>query len=284
MDKTLRQLQHVMFDMLIKVDQICRRNGIQYQLFSGTALGAVREHGFIPWDDDLDIIMLRSEYTRFLEVAADELGPEYYLQAEFTEHWPMFYSKLRRNGTAFIERYIPKDEQIHLGVYIDIFPCDNLHKSIVLRKLQFWGSKVVIANSLFKRGYLTDSPLKKVFMHLCRPVPVKKIWSFVCWKEGANSENVHTFFSASSKYGKNVFPREWFRQSVYLQFESGEFPVSASYDSLLRQLYGDYMIPAPYSERKYKVHAEIVDLEHSYEEYAGIQKNMKFEVLSRSIR
>ena len=85
-----------LLEMLREIDRICRKHDIPYQLFAGTALGAVRHGGFIPWDDDLDIIMLRKDYLRFLFLAERELNSELYaLQAEFTDHWPMFFSKLR---------------------------------------------------------------------------------------------------------------------------------------------------------------------------------------------
>lgn len=101
MNKQLQKHQGIMFQMLCELDAICRRNNINYMLFAGSALGAVRHKGFIPWDDDLDIVMLREDYDRFLSVAPNELdGKQYYLQKEFSSHWPMFFSKLRKNNTA----------------------------------------------------------------------------------------------------------------------------------------------------------------------------------------
>ena len=94
----------MMLEMLSEVDRICKKYKIAYMLFAGTMLGAIRHEGFIPWDDDLDIVMLREEYERFLKIAEKELDlHKYYLQSEFSTHWPMFFSKLRRNGTACIE-------------------------------------------------------------------------------------------------------------------------------------------------------------------------------------
>ena len=114
-------------------DSNCARNHIKYQLYAGSALGAVRHHGIIPWDDDLDVVMLREDYNRFMGIAESELDKnQYFLQREFTEHWPMFFSKLRKNNTACIERYIPKDWETHMGIYIDIFPCDKLEKRLAV--------------------------------------------------------------------------------------------------------------------------------------------------------
>ena len=285
MNVKIRELQFTMLQMLKEIDRICRLHGIHYQLFAGTALGAVRNHGFIPWDDDADIIMLRPDYERFLKIAETELNSdEYFLQKEFSEHWPMFYTKLRKNNTACIERYIPKDPETHLGVYVDIFPCDNARSSSVLCKSQFWASKVVIAKALDKRGYLTDSLIKKLFMKICRVIPSKPAFAFARYRKGSDSESVHTFFSASSEFEKNVFPREWFSETVSVPFEDSVFPVSAYYDEMLRKLYGDYMTPTPENKRGQKIHGEIIDLDRSYKEYAGIQSSMKFEEYSKSIR
>ena len=95
---------------------------------------------------------------------------------------------------------------------------------------------------------------------------------------------VHSFFGASSRYEKSIYPRSWFTETVQLPFEDGEFPVSAHYDALLTTLYGDYMTPTPVEERGQKVHAELVNLERSYTEYAGVQKQMNFKEYTRSIR
>lgn len=282
---TLREHQLALLQMLHEIDRVCRKYDITYMLFAGTALGAVRHSGFVPWDDDLDIIMLRPEYERFLALAADELDSTvYYLQREFSEHWPMFFTKLRKNDTACIERYIPRDPLTHQGVYIDIFPCDNLSDVPAKRKRQFLASKIVITKSLYRRGYLTNSLGKKLAMQLSRCLPQEALWAYAVDKAETESQMVHSFFGASSRYEKSIYPREWLEKTILFPFEDGEFPVSAHYDELLTTLYGDYMTPTPVEKRGQKVHAEIVDLERSYMEYIGVQEHMTFKEYSRSIR
>lgn len=285
MDNNLRAHQLMMLEMLSEVDRICKKHNITYMLFAGTLLGAVRHNGFIPWDDDLDIVMLRQEYERFLDVAKVELDlRRYYLQSEFSSHWPMFFSKLRRNGTACVERYIPKDRHTHMGVYIDIFPCDNLYETRFMRKLQFLASKIVIAKALDARGYVTDRVEKKVFILFSRLMLNRPLVDFVKHPKGTKSNMVHTFFGASSKYSKNIYPREWFHKLISLSFEGHVFPAPSQYHKLLTQLYGDYTVPPSETERNQKVHGEIVDLEHSYDEYWEIQKTIHFTEYTRSIR
>lgn len=277
--------QTVLLELWHVLDEICRRNQIPYQLFAGSALGAVRHQGIIPWDDDLDVVMLREDYNRFMDVAESELDANrYFLQREFTEHWPMFFSKLRKNNTACIERFVPKDPQLHMGIYIDIFPCDNLADNPIKRKLQFLASKVVIAKSLEERGYLTDSIVKKIFIQICRIFPKRAMFRFAVNARDRSTKCVHTFFAAARSYQKNIFPREWFEECVLLPFNGAEAPVTKAYHVLLTRLYGDYKTPLPESQRGCKIHAEIVDLEHSYEMYQQIQKNMSISEYTRSIR
>lgn len=281
---TLQRHQQVLLELLQVFDGICKKHAIAYQLFAGTALGAVRHQGFIPWDDDLDIAMLRADYSRFLEVAPKELGESYYLQAEYSSHWPMFFSKLRKNGTACMERYIPRDPQTHQGIYIDIFPIDNLSDNSVMRKVQFAASKVVIAKALRRRGYLTDSMGKKLFMGLCVLAPEKLMKRLVLLPQKSHTKKVHAFFGASSRYEAAVFPRQWFEETADKAFSGGLYPVSAQVEQMLSALYGDYMRIPPPEERGKKIHGQIVDVENSYENYLLAQQKMEITEYTRSIR
>ena len=161
---------------------------------------------------------------------------------------------------------------------------DNLAKSALARNLQFAASKVVIAKSLYRRGYLTDSGKKKLFMWLCTLLPKKPMLRFTQKRRKNDSEHVHSFFAAASKYSKNIFPRKWFTELTELEFEGRKFPVSKHYDEMLTRIYGNYMVIPPKKERGCKVHGEIVDLENSYEIYIEAQKQMRFTEYSRSIR
>ena len=276
--------QQAMLVLLREFDRVCKKLDIPYVLFAGTMLGAVRHQGFIPWDDDLDIMMLRKDYKRFLAEANTVLDQEkFYLQGEFSPHWPMFFSKLRLNHTTCLEKYHPKDLQTHQGVYLDIFPCDNALKSHFGRKIQFYASKVLIAKSLYRRGYETNSRKKKLFLGLCRLLPARP-FAWLAMRGREDSDIVHSFFAAASNFEKNVFPRKYFTETVEMPFEDGQYPVSKHYDALLKQLYGDYLRLPPEDQRAIKQHAILIDLERSYEEYRNYRDGMQFDVYTRSIR
>ena len=285
MSISLSEHQAILAGMLEDFDAVCKKNNIKYMLFSGTALGAVRHHGFIPWDDDVDVAMTRDEYEHFFECAAKDFdNKKYFVQQEFTSHWPMPYSKLRLNNSACIEKYHPKDREMHQGIYIDIFPIDNLSDNKLMRKIQFAASKIVISKSLYKRGYSTDSLAKKIFMIACIFLPSGLFKKITINKKNKNTALVHSFFGASKSFNKSVYKREWFTSFTDEDFGEKKYPVSAFYDDLLTTLYGDYMRIPPESERECKQHAVIVEKDRDYSEFYDYQKNMKIETYSRSIR
>lgn len=269
-ERDLGALHQVQLELLQQVDRVCRRHGLHYQLFAGTALGAVRHGGFIPWDDDVDVILLRPDYERFLQFACEELDAEqYFLQREFSPHWPMFFSKLRKNGTAFLEAYPPRDPAAHQGVYLDIFPCDNLSDFAPVRGLQFAASKVVVAKGLYRRGYAAASRPKRLFLQLCRLLPLAPFLALCRLRGHGGTRWVHSFLGGSSRYRSSVYPRQWFTETVRLPFEGGAYPVSAHWAQLLTCLYGDYQrLPTP-EQRAAKQHAVQFDLEHSWTAYEG---------------
>ena len=281
---TLQEHQQALFVLLQEFDRVCKKLDIPYTLFAGTLLGAVRHQDFIPWDDDLDVLMHRKDYRRLLQEAPEILDTErFHLQREFTEHWPMFFSKLRLNGTTCLEKYHPKDDEMHQGVYMDIFPCDNAYSSKMGRMFQFACSKVIIAKSLDAEGYYTKSKKKKIFMRLCRLLPRKPFHRIV---RGPNKigKQVHCFLGGASKFGRSVFPASVLEEKIPLPFGDGEFSASKQYDEILSTLYGDYMTLPPVEERKCKEHALLVDLNKDYTHYRHYRDNMEFETVTRSIR
>lgn len=138
MSNTVKDLQRVLFEMLVQIDEICKENGVQYSLSSGTVLGAVRHKGFIPWDDDLDLMFMRDEYEKFLNLPKEEFASRgLTLQKEYDKIWPLTFSKVRKDNTTYIEHGPDIIEGAHLGVYIDIFPVDNLSNNALHADMQW---------------------------------------------------------------------------------------------------------------------------------------------------
>ena len=132
----LSRLQEALYATLSEVDRICSKHGIRYFVTGGTAVGAYFWQKILPWDDDVDVGMMRPDYERFAQIAHEELGDKFFLQTPDTEpHTPFYFMKVRMNGSRFSEATF-KHIKMHQGIYVDIFPFDKIPKQKWLERLQ----------------------------------------------------------------------------------------------------------------------------------------------------
>ena len=132
----LQKLQQALYVTLSEVDRICRKHGIRYFVTGGTAVGVYFWQKILPWDDDVDVGMLRPDYERFAAIAQEEMGDRFFLQTPDTEpHTPFFFMKVRMNGSRFSEATF-KRIKMHQGIYVDIFPFDKIPRQRWLERLQ----------------------------------------------------------------------------------------------------------------------------------------------------
>ena len=161
MNTDIKSLQKKILEITIYLDKFCKKHNIIYYLMGGSALGALRHKGFIPWDDDLDVFMTYDNYIKFIDTAKKHLDTKhFYLQEENTEEWSMFFTKLRMNGTTFIEEDT-QDNNMHKGVYIDIMCLNNVSENKIYRYFQYFSALLLTAQTIDKRGYKTNKNFKK---------------------------------------------------------------------------------------------------------------------------
>lgn len=146
-EQELQRLQDALYETLGEVDRICRKHDIRYFVTGGTAIGAYFWQKMLPWDDDIDVGMMRSDYERFAKVAQKELGDRFFLQSPDTEpHTPFYFMKVRMNGSRFSESTF-KHIDMHQGIFVDIFPFDKVPRQKWLERLQH--KVVFFLNGLF---------------------------------------------------------------------------------------------------------------------------------------
>ncbi len=271
----MRKIWQVELAMLDKVDTICKKYHIHYFLLHGTLLGAVRHKGFIPWDDDLDIGMLRKDYDKFMEIAPKELEEPYFLQNMWTERNCFFggITKLRNGETAGItEREL--GHHCNQGIWIDILPMDY---SPMDEKLFAFKEKKINRACKWLYAKVYGKEMKrfgKCPVWLWRSITLLAQFiphNYLCKK----LDDAMRLFTESSKdiavftgYGKHRFLNaDDFENTVLLEFEGRMVPVPVGYKNYLFMAMGkDYMKFPPEEERKPK-HTGIYDPEHSYKEY-----------------
>ena len=218
--KNLDSLHAVLHEILDDFDSFCRSNDIQYSLAYGTVLGAVRHKGFIPWDDDLDVMMTRENYNKFLTLFKN--NEKYTLQKEQIDY-PLYFSKLRKNGTTFIEniKYRKKWKNIHQGIYIDIFPLDKVSSNKIEAKMQTVFSNILISQMLFLRGYQTKKLLKWVFMLFSILfIPFRKfLFNYVTKFNSRKNFDYYTCYFGETK--KIYIKRGWLEHFEPIEFDGG---------------------------------------------------------------
>ena len=160
-DVQLKRLQQILVDNLKVFIDVCNKLNIEYIVYGGTLLGTIKYNGLVPWDDDIDVAMPRKDYEKFLREAPSILPEDYFLQTpESEKKSPYLYAKLRKKGTIYIEEFHNKLD-IEKGVYIDIYPIDNIPDDDFLRKKQFKKVQRWIYRYYFRQCLHVKFPIPK---------------------------------------------------------------------------------------------------------------------------
>lgn len=269
-----RKLQLKTLEMVKDIDKICRDNNIEYYLAYGSCLGAVRHNGFIPWDDDFDIIIKYDDYVKFLNVCQQKLDKKkYFVQTPETEpNYYLSFAKIRNIQTTLIEEG-NKDENIVNGIYIDIFPLVGYPDSKLKQKrLQINRAFVLSANI----NIINNKILYSIFSIILKIFGKKRVINH-CTKQCIKykCEDCEQLISIYDGDGLQLglTSNKILGKPQMVKFEDMELPIPENYDLYLKNLYGDYMKIPSKKQIEAKTHTPyILDLDHSYEEYKKMIK------------
>ena len=262
-DVTIKDVQKIQLKLLNEFDRICKKHDIKYQLFAGTLLGAIRHNGFIPWDDDIDVCMLRDEYEKFLEVYDDEITDEYFLQNYETDQSSLFhFSKFIKNNTI-LRTSMYKNLNMNQGIFIDIFPMDNVQPNSILGKIHgflYNNSFVLISTMNKSRSYIARNVIIKYMRlglyYITKLIPKKTfhrvVDRIICLFNNKETEYVACITNGDSKdiVERFTVKRHTFINLMEWDFEGMKLPIPKEYDYVLTKNYGNYMKLPPKEERQ----------------------------------
>lgn len=269
--KERKKLWAIQLDLLLKFDEVCQKNGFQYQLTGGSLLGAIRHKGFIPWDDDIDVLMPREDYQKLLAIGAGAFAAPYFLQAPGTDHGYFYaHTKLRNSRTAEVIRTF-QYEKFNQGISIDIFPLDHAKKDDLQERYDKIKNLILENSTNMRRSNPnpTDADLRRMKMYPYRdPMEVWKELDAAARKyehedTGYWNMAVCTIYKADELF----FQEEWVNTTIPWEFELFKFPIPKEYDKMLATQYGDYMQLPPVEKRGAWHTGAITDPDVPYTKY-----------------
>lgn len=261
----LEKLKEIELEMLVAFKEICDRHGITYFLLGGTALGAVRHKGFIPWDDDIDVGLPRKEYDRFLEIAPKELPAHLFLQTiDSDPHYVSCFSKIRNSKTTFIETTVAHHDINH-GVFIDVFPLDGCTDyALTMKKSKLLKARLSASYALSGRRSLKGK-IATLMAKIKYPSVKTACKKLDALNRSEPYEECETVINYGGAWGKReLVPRTVFGEGSIGSFEGIEIRLPADVDAYLSTMYGDYMTPSPPEKRVGHHYCTVIDLEKSY--------------------
>ncbi len=259
----LQKIQDIELNILKEIDRICSECGIKYFLSSGTLLGAVRHHGFIPWDDDIDIMLTRSDYERFIKEIPKKL-PEHLKLLHFsvgnTEDDQNLLIKIIDTRYP-CKRY--SYSEVNTCVWIDVFALDAVPDNVFFRQAFFFRLNITTALRSFKRwenydeNYKSKSKLKQILITLNRKCKFSKLINIdkILRRQDKILKDVGKYkhknvmnYMGEYKY-KETFPEKWLGTGKRVPFEKCNFLIPTNSHGYLSVLYGDYMKYPPVEQQ-----------------------------------
>ena len=274
----MKKIWKVQLEMVSKVLEVCERHHLRIWADGGTLLGCVRHKGYIPWDDDIDLIMPRNDFNKLQEIGPKEITEPYFFQSAYTEKTPFMHPhiQVRKNGTAAILKQ-QSMQRFHMGIFIDIFSLDELpdddtefdkfarevNKQYI--KLYYWYITPLFTTHPIKFYRNIKAALYRLSHSFIEEY--KKFDRLLERYNGTDANRVSNIclFSKGVNAKKRIMPKSYYSETVMLPFENIMIPVPKDYDKVLTNCYGDYMTPVV--EPSLHGGFDVLDAERSYEDF-----------------
>jgi len=251
----MKRLQSIEAEMLKEFIEFCKKNSIAYFLIGGSALGAVRHQGFIPWDDDIDIGIPRPDYDRLINIPENDLPDGLIINSMYNENeYPYYFAKVCNENIIMIEE-VTKHLDFRHCLYIDIFPLDGAPNSRLMQKYHLFVIRIFKKLQNINHGMIKNHMNygKKVLIKLVKLLFSRKMIYNILDRlankyKYDNCDIIGNYFGS---WGiKEIVPKKYFGDGTIMFFENGNYRIPTDYDNYLKSLYGNYLELPPEEKRK----------------------------------
>lgn len=257
-DWGIKELQNIILNIAYDIDQFCQKNSITYRLMGGSALGAKRHGGFIPWDDDLDIFMTPDEYEQFREAYNKHGNKEkYYLQELGASRGKVITAKVRLNDSYFEEEII-KDWHVHQGIYVDIFILHTCPDNKIQRYWQYLWAKYIIVKGLANKEYKRRGKGIFILLKCMKVLPKRFLLDFglkQVYRFRKRKTNHYCNYLGKAMMKNGTYKYEHFSTIKRVPFETIKLNVAGGLEDFLTERFGDYMELPSVERIRYEQHA-----------------------------
>lgn len=264
-------LQNVVLNIMQDVDKVCNSNGITYCLMGGSALGAKRHGGFIPWDDDLDIFMTPDNYEKFREcIRGSGFAGKYYLQEWGQSAGMVTIAKVRLNDSSYLEKDL-KNWNIHQGIYIDIFILHRCPDRLTARYWQYAWAKYLILRGCANRRYDRKGGFVGLVLKAMRFFPKRFLVRYALkqvYRYRYRETSFYCNYLGKALLKNGTYKRTYFDGVKRIPFETIELNVPEKLEEFLTERFGDYMKVPDADRIKYEQHAESWSVEERFGNYS----------------
>lgn len=268
----LKEMQACQLRILLEFQKVCKMNDIRFYLAFGTCLGAVRHHGFIPWDDDIDLFMRIEDFNKLQEIQ-DQLPSQLYLQTHAKEQeYGLPIARIRDSSTTLIEAD-HCDRDINQGVYIDIYPlfyCKENNISFKLSIIESFVCRLFTYNAPPNNKRTISTVVSFFLLHVFPNSTKEKIANYLYKKIISQKKTQYVSNFPDISQGKRYLD-EWFEEPVMADFEGYVMPLPTNASEFLKYYFHDYMQLPPESERQVHHQYLFTDFKNSYLKYKGIE-------------
>lgn len=267
----MKRIWAVLLDMYLAFAEVCEKHGLKYCVMGGSLLGAIRHNGFIPWDDDFDVLMLREDYNKFMEVAPKDFAHPLFLQTPYTDpDYFVSWIKIRNSETSGVS-LLTNHRRFNQGLFFDIFPMDYCDINTIEKDTVEINTLNKKLGAFMRRGskrlnerqkqdeftYYTDNPLSVW----------KEIQQIASNEKYRNSGFLCNTVYTGDPYNFRMHPANCYTEIIDHEFEGITVKIPVGYDEILSIMYGEYMKLPSVENRGVRHHDIIFDPDRPYTYY-----------------